>query len=307
MDMRGEVEIGAEREKVWDALNDPDVLRRSITGCESLEKTGDDTFAAKVRSKIGPVSAVFTGDVRITDAHPPERYTIQGEGKGGAAGFAKGGADVALEALNPDLTRLTYDARADVGGKLAQLGARLVQGTAKKMADDFFTRFKDIVEEDGAGATAPPATDVAPSLEAEDAPPPATANGSANGSMPPAAPPRRAGRTYDEDETIEGAAAVGAPHMPDEDERDAATSADNDPSATPGGLLGSASTTSTDAKALHEANQEVLNPSPQASTGAHNTASPAASERTPLGFMGPPWVKWALIALAVVIVLALLF
>ena len=302
MDMRGEVEIGAEREKVWNALNDPDVLRRSITGCESLEKTGDDTFAAKVRSKIGPVSAVFTGDVRITDAHPPERYTIEGEGKGGAAGFAKGGADVALESLNPDLTRLTYDARADVGGKLAQLGARLVQGTAKKMADDFFTRFKDIVEEDGAPKTGAPATDVAPSLETEDDLRADTADDDANGGSPSAAPRRRAGRTYDEDETIEGAAAVGSPHMPDENERNGA---DHDPSATPGGLLGSASTTSTDAKALHEANQEVLNPSPQASK-AHDTMAPAASERIPAGFMGPPWVKWALLALAVVLVLALL-
>ena len=305
MDMRGEVEIGANREKVWDALNDPDVLRRSITGCESLEKTGDDTFAAKVRSKIGPVSAVFTGDVRITDAHPPERYTIQGEGKGGAAGFAKGGADVELEVLDPDLTRLTYDARADVGGKLAQLGARLVQGTAKKMADDFFTRFKDIVEEDGAPKTGAPATDVAETPEtANDAPPPPdTANGGASAS----APRRSAGRTYDEAETIEGAAAVGAPRTPEEDERNAASGVDDDPSATPGGLLGSASTTSTDARALHEANQEVLGTSPRASTGTRNTASPASSERTPAGFMGPPWVKWALIALAVVLVLALLF
>ncbi len=151
MDMKGESRIEAPRAKVWDALNDPEVLKASIAGCEELEKTSDNTFTAKVRAKVGPVSARFTGEVTLKDIDPPNGYTIQGEGKGGAAGFAKGGADVRLEE-DGDATILSYEVNATVGGKLAQIGSRLINSTARKMADDFFAKFKEKVE--GAGGNA---------------------------------------------------------------------------------------------------------------------------------------------------------
>jgi carbon monoxide dehydrogenase subunit G len=141
MDMTGEYRIPAPRDKVWAALNDPATLKASLPGCESLEKTGDNQFAATVIAKVGPVKAKFNGAVALSNINPPESYTIAGEGKGGAAGFAKGGADVRLAADGVDTTVLTYTAKADVGGKLAQLGSRLIDGTAKKMADEFFDNF----------------------------------------------------------------------------------------------------------------------------------------------------------------------
>lgn len=143
MDMNGEYLIAAPREKVWAGLNDPETLRASIPGCESLEKTGDNAFTAKVVAKVGPVKATFGGDVTLSNINPPESYTISGEGKGGAAGFAKGGADVKLADDGEGGTILTYTAKADVGGKLAQLGSRLIDGTSKKMADDFFSNFRE--------------------------------------------------------------------------------------------------------------------------------------------------------------------
>jgi carbon monoxide dehydrogenase subunit G len=140
MDMTGEYRIPASREKVWAALNDPDTLKASLPGCESLEKISDQEFAAAVVAKVGPVKAKFNGNVTLSNLNPPESYTISGEGKGGAAGFAKGGADVRL-VEDGELTILTYTAKADVGGKLAQLGSRLIDGTARKMADEFFDNF----------------------------------------------------------------------------------------------------------------------------------------------------------------------
>ncbi|MGF1610203.1 MAG: carbon monoxide dehydrogenase subunit G [Kiloniellales bacterium] len=140
MEMTGEYRIPAPRESVWQALNDPEVLKRCIPGCEELEKTSDTSFAAKVKAKVGPVSAKFQGAVTLSDINPPESYTISGEGKGGAAGFAKGGAKVRL-AEDGAATRLHYDVQAQDGDKLAQIGSRLIDGTAKKMADDFFGRF----------------------------------------------------------------------------------------------------------------------------------------------------------------------
>jgi carbon monoxide dehydrogenase subunit G len=119
------------------ALNDPEVLKLCIPGCEELDKTSDTGFAAKVRAKVGPVSARFAGAVTLSELNPPESYTISGEGKGGAAGFAKGGAKVHL-AEDGGATTLSYEVDAQVGGKLAQIGSRLISGTAKKMADDFF-------------------------------------------------------------------------------------------------------------------------------------------------------------------------
>jgi len=144
MEMSGEYRIGAPREKVWQALNDPEVLKQAIPGCQEIERLSDTELAAKVTAKVGPVKANFTGQVTLSDLDPPNSYRISGEGKGGAAGFAKGGANVRLEA-DGDATVLKYDVDATVGGKLAQLGARLIDGTAKKMAGEFFGNFAEIV------------------------------------------------------------------------------------------------------------------------------------------------------------------
>ena len=152
MDMNGSHSIPASREAVWKALNDPEILKACIPGCESLEKTSETEMTAAVTSKIGPVKAKFKGAVTLENMNPPESYTIVGEGKGGVAGFAKGSADVRL-AEEDGITILTYEAKAQVGGKLAQLGSRLIDSTAKKMADDFFTKFSDMVgEPEKAGA-----------------------------------------------------------------------------------------------------------------------------------------------------------
>ncbi|MFE0758042.1 carbon monoxide dehydrogenase subunit G [Inquilinus sp. NPDC058860] len=163
MEMTGEHRIAAPRSVVWEGLNDPEVLRRSIPGCDSLEKTSPTEMTASVTAKVGPVKATFGGQVTLSNLNPPESYTISGEGKGGAAGFAKGGADVKL-VEDGDGTLLHYAVKANIGGKLAQLGARLIDGTAKKMADDFFTRFAAEMEQ-RAGAPAP-----APAAAAEPTP-----------------------------------------------------------------------------------------------------------------------------------------
>ncbi|RAI60385.1 CoxG family protein [Roseicella frigidaeris] len=141
MEMTGERRIPAPRQQVWEALNDPEALRASIPGCESVERTADDQFQARVGVKLGPMSAKFGGKVKLENINPPASYTISGEGNGGAMGFAKGGADVALEELGPAETLLKYNVKAQVGGKMAQLGARLIDSTAKQMADQFFDRF----------------------------------------------------------------------------------------------------------------------------------------------------------------------
>jgi carbon monoxide dehydrogenase subunit G len=140
MDLTGEYIIPAPRQKVWEALNDADVLRACIPGCESLEKLSDTEMTATVVTKVGPVKARFNGNVALSNLNPPESYTIAGEGKGGIAGFAKGGADVALEEV-PEGTRLSYAVKAQIGGKLAQLGSRLIDSTVKKLADQFFQNF----------------------------------------------------------------------------------------------------------------------------------------------------------------------
>lgn len=161
MDMKGEHRIPASRDKVWAALNDPEVLKASIPGCETFEKTADNAFAAKVTAKVGPVKSTFNGQVTLSDIKPPESYTISGEGKGGAAGFAKGGAKVMLRP-DGEATILAYDVKADVGGKLAQLGSRLIDGTAKKMADQFFSNFAAQVTAAPAAAAPAPAVSAAP-------------------------------------------------------------------------------------------------------------------------------------------------
>jgi carbon monoxide dehydrogenase subunit G len=140
MDMTGERRIPAPRERVWDALLDPDVLRRAIPGCKTLERTGDNAFKATAAVKVGPIATSFTGDIKLLDLTPPGSYRIQGSGQGGPAGFARGGATVTL-AEEGGATLLSYTVNAEVGGKLAQLGARLIDSSAKQMADQFFDRF----------------------------------------------------------------------------------------------------------------------------------------------------------------------
>jgi uncharacterized protein len=142
MDMTGTYTIPASREVVWAALNDPDVLKVCIPGCEQLQKRSDTEFEAAVVAKIGPVKARFTGNVNLSDLAPPTGYRITGQGSGGVAGFAKGGATVRLVEDGPN-TVMTYEAQAQVGGKLAQLGSRLIDSVARKMADEFFSAFAE--------------------------------------------------------------------------------------------------------------------------------------------------------------------
>ena len=144
MDMTGEERIEAGRDRVWAALNDVEILKQSMPGCQSLEKLSDTEMAAKVRLKVGPVSATFSGKVTLSDIDAPNGYRISGEGSGGAAGYAKGGARVQL-VEDGGATLLRYEAKADVGGKLAQLGGRLIDATARKLAGEFFTKFAALV------------------------------------------------------------------------------------------------------------------------------------------------------------------
>jgi uncharacterized protein len=156
MDMTGERRIAAPRQTVWQALNDPAVLKASIPGCETLEKLSDTDMKATAAVKIGPISARFSGAVQLSELDPPNSYTIGGEGQGGVAGFAKGGAKVRLEDAGSD-TLLRYEVHAQVGGKIAQLGARLIDATAKQMADAFFDRFsREVAPPPASGPAAEP-------------------------------------------------------------------------------------------------------------------------------------------------------
>jgi uncharacterized protein len=146
MTMSGEVQLPATREAVWVKLNDPVVLKSCVPGCEQLDKTSDTEFQAVASIKIGPVKARWKGKVRLSDLDPPNGYKISGEGEGGVAGFAKGGATVAL-ADKDGGTLLTYNVEAQIGGKLAQLGQRLINSAAKKTADDFFANFAKAVQQ----------------------------------------------------------------------------------------------------------------------------------------------------------------
>jgi len=154
MDMQGSERIEAPVETVWLALNDPEILRQSIPGCESLEKTSDTHMTARVVLKIGPIKAKFEGAVELQNLNPPNSYTISGEGKGGLAGFAKGGADVTLTPEEGGATLLTYTVKAEVGGKIAQLGSRLIESTSKKLAGEFFSNLSAAVTASGAQAEA---------------------------------------------------------------------------------------------------------------------------------------------------------
>ncbi len=159
MKMAAEREIAAEPAAVWSALLDPEVLKACVPGCQEMTGSPEEGFEAVVVQKVGPVKATFKGQVTLSDMVEGESLTLSGEGKGGAAGFAKGGADVKLETIEGG-TKLIYDVEAKVGGKLAQLGSRIIDGFAKKMADQFFQRFQETVEgpkeeaEDGAEESA---------------------------------------------------------------------------------------------------------------------------------------------------------
>jgi carbon monoxide dehydrogenase subunit G len=175
MEMTGEYRIPAARETVWRALNDPEILRQSIPGCETVDKVSDTEFTARVAVAVGPVKAKFNGKVALSDMKPPESYTISGEGQGGVAGFGKGSASVRLEAEGPAATVLRYSAQASVGGKLAQIGTRLVDATARKLAEEFFGRFAVIVGGPAQPAGAPetaaaPAAATSPETPATVAP-----------------------------------------------------------------------------------------------------------------------------------------
>lgn len=161
MKLSDEKRIEAPRDEVWRGLNDPEILRQSIPGCESLEQVSDTEFNAEVRAKVGPVKAKFKGSVQLSDLNPPESYRISGEGKGGAAGFAKGGALVTL-IEDGGATILKYDVDADVGGKLAQIGGRLLEGTSKKLAGEFFDNFETALK-------GGPAEEAAPAAETPEA------------------------------------------------------------------------------------------------------------------------------------------
>jgi uncharacterized protein len=156
MELIGERVIPAKVDATWAALNDPETLKACIAGCESLERVGDDGFVAVVAMKIGPVSARFKGNLKLTNVNPPTSYTINFDGQGGVAGFGKGSADVALTAIDAAATQLAYHARATVGGKMAQIGSRLIDATAAKITDDFFKAFAAQLQ-----ARAPAATPVA--------------------------------------------------------------------------------------------------------------------------------------------------
>ena len=154
MEMHGELRIPAPRVEVWEKLNDPEILKACIPGCEQIEKVSDTEFTAKVVARVGPVKASFSGKVTLSDLNPPVGYTIVGEGTGGVAGFAKGSAKVSLDDAG-DETVMRYGVQAQVGGKLAQIGSRLIDATSRKMADEFFNRF--------VGAMSPAPTDTAAS------------------------------------------------------------------------------------------------------------------------------------------------
>jgi uncharacterized protein len=162
MELNGERNIPATVEATWAALNDPEILKACIAGCETLERVGDDGFVAVVAMRIGPVSARFKGNLKLTNVNPPSGYTINFDGQGGVAGFGRGSADVSLTPVSETSTKLAYNARATVGGKMAQIGSRLIDATAGKITDDFFKAFEAQLQALAPGASAPVVTTARP-------------------------------------------------------------------------------------------------------------------------------------------------
>jgi carbon monoxide dehydrogenase subunit G len=189
MEMTGEFRIPAPRQRVWEGLNDPEVLKQCIPGCQALDKVSDSEFNGRVVASVGPVRATFGGKVTLSDLDPPQGYTISGEGSGGVAGFARGGAKVKL-AEDGDATLLTYAVQAQVGGKLAQVGSRLIDGVARKMANDFFGCFAAAMAAEQPAAAvgeAPPTAPAAePAGDAVEPPPPMPQPRPAGFRLPPA-------------------------------------------------------------------------------------------------------------------------
>lgn len=169
MELTGERVIPASVATTWSALNDPEILKSCIAGCESIERTGENTMTAVVALKVGPVSARFKGNIAMTNVNAPNGYTLNFDGQGGVAGFGKGSADVALTEQGPAQTLLTYNARATVGGKMAQIGSRLIDATAGKITEDFFKAFEAHLQASAAPAQAAavPAAVAAPSTDAD--------------------------------------------------------------------------------------------------------------------------------------------
>jgi uncharacterized protein len=182
MDMTGEFRIPAPRQRVWEGLNDPEILKQCIAGCETIEKVSDTEFTAKVVARVGPVRAAFGGKVNLSDLDPPQAYTISGEGQGGVAGFAKGSAKVRLDEDGAAATILHYEVEAHVGGKLAQVGSRLIDATSRKMAGDFFERFAALMAPTEAAAAETVVTAAAPT--SVEAVPPAVAPAPADAARP---------------------------------------------------------------------------------------------------------------------------
>jgi carbon monoxide dehydrogenase subunit G len=170
MEMTGEQLIAVPKQRVWQALNDPDVLKACIPGCDTIEKLSDQEYRIGMTAAVGPVKARFNGKLLLGDLNPPHSYSINFEGSGGAAGFGKGGAKVALEEAGAD-TLLKYTANAQVGGKLAQVGSRLIDGVARKMADEFFQRFNRTLAPAAAPAPGPTPVPVAAAEAAAARPP----------------------------------------------------------------------------------------------------------------------------------------
>ena len=288
MDMQGEQRIPAPREKVWEGLNDPEILKQCIPGCKSLDVNEDGGFDATVSAKVGPVKANFKGSVKLENINAPESYTITGEGKGGAAGFAKGGADVTLEE-DGDETVLRYTVKAQVGGKLAQLGGRLIDSTAKKYATDFFKTFNDVVaggqpagEEEAKGAV-DGAADAAPEVEPTPMPShPSPMDKTTPADEPPAAPAQTAGAARPSEPVQSGA----NPHAEVDDGLKEA-----EPSkAPPGGAPGSES--------------HVKSEAAKASNDAVDGAKESGSKP---GLAGLSPLTWTVLVVVLVLVLLLAF
>ena len=165
MDMKDSRVINAPQAKVWAALNDPAMLKQCIIGCDSLDATADGTFVAAMSVKVGPVSAKFKGKLQLENVQPPDSYTLKFEGQGGPAGFANGTASVSLTADSASTTRLDYTANAMIGGKLAQVGSRLVDAAARKIADDFFSKFDALVADQVVATAAGDSSIAAASVE----------------------------------------------------------------------------------------------------------------------------------------------